>query len=506
MACTMRCRHCGSACATGLPDELTTAEALALSDDLAALGTRLVTLSGGEPLLRDDWHLLARRLTDRGVTVNIISNGWLIDEGAIDRAIEGRLDNIGVSLDGMEATHDFIRCAGSFRRVVASLDRVRSRGIPTAVVTTLMKPNLPDLDALYRLLVDLGVERWQLQIGAPMGSMAEHRDEVIDPEEVATILEFARSKHGEGRLGVVLSDCLGYFTRISTELRAAQFGPGATWTGCPAGRYGLGVRHNGDICGCTSMRDDRFIEGNVRETPLRELWHRPGAFAWNRDRSRESLSGFCRYCQFADLCLAGCSSLRLAMGDEEGEYTHCAHRVAIERLFPKVDAVRSLDRLSARAHRAADLGLFEIADRCLRRALEMAPADPGLLELAGYVSFRIGDWERCRRLNEGILARDPENRYALKGLGLALARLGSIDRGIAALRRAVELSDRDFMDPYHDLAVVLCEQDLLAEAMTVLEAGRELSDDFRRSSDGLYQAVAEELAETVGGIADEVVG
>ena len=75
MACNMRCRHCGSSCATSLPDELTHREALDLCDQLAGLGTRLVTLSGGEPLLRADWHRLAGRLVDAGVTTNIISNG-----------------------------------------------------------------------------------------------------------------------------------------------------------------------------------------------------------------------------------------------------------------------------------------------------------------------------------------------------------------------------------------------------------------------------------------------
>ena len=54
MGCNMRCDHCGSSCEAPLPDELTTAEALALCDDLKKVGLQWITLSGGEPLTRTD--------------------------------------------------------------------------------------------------------------------------------------------------------------------------------------------------------------------------------------------------------------------------------------------------------------------------------------------------------------------------------------------------------------------------------------------------------------------
>ena len=59
MACNMRCGHCGSSCAERLPDELTTDEALRLCDDLAELELKRITLSGGEPFLREDWYKIA---------------------------------------------------------------------------------------------------------------------------------------------------------------------------------------------------------------------------------------------------------------------------------------------------------------------------------------------------------------------------------------------------------------------------------------------------------------
>ncbi len=118
MGCNMRCKHCGSSCETPLPDQLSTEESLALARDIADLGLEWITLSGGEPLIRKDWDLIAAELSSNGVIPNIISNGWMIDEKVLDRAKAADIGTIAISLDGPEETHDYIRKPGSFRRVM----------------------------------------------------------------------------------------------------------------------------------------------------------------------------------------------------------------------------------------------------------------------------------------------------------------------------------------------------------------------------------------------------
>jgi len=118
MACNMRCGHCGSQCTDRHPDELTNDEALQLCDDLAELGLKVVTLSGGEPLMRPDWADIAKRLSQNGIIPNIISNGWLVDDAVIDKALDAGVNTIAVSLDGTSNIHDTIRKKGSFDRVM----------------------------------------------------------------------------------------------------------------------------------------------------------------------------------------------------------------------------------------------------------------------------------------------------------------------------------------------------------------------------------------------------
>ena len=94
MGCNMRCKHCGSSCAEALPDELNTSEALEVCDQLKDLGLKVITLSGGEPTTRSDWHIIAKRLVDNGIITSIITNGWLIDENFIHNAITSGIRSV----------------------------------------------------------------------------------------------------------------------------------------------------------------------------------------------------------------------------------------------------------------------------------------------------------------------------------------------------------------------------------------------------------------------------
>jgi radical SAM protein with 4Fe4S-binding SPASM domain len=63
----------------------------------------------------------------------------------------------------------------------------------------------------------------------------------------------------------------------------------------------------------------RFVEGNVRQKSLREIWNRADAFAYNRLFKEEQLGGFCRVCRLRDVCRGGCSWATYAQGGTGNE-------------------------------------------------------------------------------------------------------------------------------------------------------------------------------------------
>jgi radical SAM protein with 4Fe4S-binding SPASM domain len=224
------------------------------------------------------------------------------------------------------------------------------------------------LPRLKDLLAAWGVGAWQLGLGLFMGNLRNHPEEILDPNDVMDVLEFAWGVDSEGAIRPLVCDSLGYHTRTAETLRQSDPHDETEWLGCPAGRFSLGIRANGNVCGCNALGENGYIEGNIRETSLREIWSRPGAFAWNRNRTREDLTGFCRLCQFADLCLGGCTCVRLTMSGTLTENPYCAHRITMERLFREVEAMTDPKILDARARQARELSLLEVADRCTQRA------------------------------------------------------------------------------------------------------------------------------------------
>ncbi len=83
---------------------------------------------------------------------------------------------------------------------------------------------------------------------------------------------------------------------------------------------------NGDIVGCTSIRNEKMIEGNIRDGSLRDIWFSKDSFLWNRNFKRDDLKGLCRECKYGDMCLGGCSNSRFTLnGTIESENILCSY-------------------------------------------------------------------------------------------------------------------------------------------------------------------------------------
>ena len=174
LACNLRCRHCGSSAGKKRPDELTTDEALAVCDQLPALLVQEVDLIGGEPLLRRDWPLIAGRLTSSGITTKIVTNGLLLEPAILQKMKDAGVGGIGISLDGLEKTHDTLRSyPGLFHQIMHGIHLLQEAEIPTRIVTTVNALNVGELPSLLDLLIRLGIREWQVQPVLRLGRVRE---------------------------------------------------------------------------------------------------------------------------------------------------------------------------------------------------------------------------------------------------------------------------------------------------------------------------------------------
>lgn len=454
MGCNFRCGHCGSSCEGALPGQLTTEEALDLCDQIADIGLKWITLSGGEPLTRLDTPELVKRLSDNGVLVNIITNGWLLDQKMAQKLKESGISTVAISIDGTPEIHDKIRKKGAFEHARQAFDAMKKLGIRTGAVTTITKQNLDILPAMKEELIGMGVDTWQVQIGLPMGNLKQRPDWLLEPKQMRDIIDFCYNTAKEGRIGIYPADCIGYYSMKELETKRISYKSNSysMWDGCNAGVRGFGILHNGDILGCTSIRSKEFIEGNIRERKLRDIWEDEHAFLWRRQMAKEKLSGACKKCVYGSKCLGGCPNTRLTMkGSIYAENEYCAYNLSLKEMEAKYSKCESAPALRELADSLIPQGDFQEASFALKRAQELEPENADTYRAMGYSEFMCGNYEACLAANEKALEINSRDSYSMGGKALALFRLGEKEKGLQIMQEAVALSGGQDPNLLHDL-------------------------------------------------------
>jgi Fe-coproporphyrin III synthase len=129
-----------------------------LLPNLAALSTRTVLLSGGEPLLNPEWAAIARSLRQHGIKVWLLTSGLALAKHA-RRAAE-LFDAITVSLDGTDSqTYRAIRGLDAFDKVCEGIRAVAAHGTPASIRFTVQRANYGHLPAFVDLAKDLRVRQ-----------------------------------------------------------------------------------------------------------------------------------------------------------------------------------------------------------------------------------------------------------------------------------------------------------------------------------------------------------
>jgi len=328
LRCNLRCSHCGSSAGKARPNELTTEEALQLCEDLAELKTQEVCLMGGEPFLRKDWHIIGKKIRDLGMKLMVISNGYNINKDIISKLVELEPHAVSTSLDGSTAEiHDGIRGVnGSFNKVMEYISLSQEAGLPTTVITTVSKLNIEGLPGIRDFLLNKGIA-WQIQVATPEGRFPKKY--ALSKEEYYSVALFIASmqrKYKKGELPVIGAHCFGYHSRKFPCLGLYHI-----WMGCPAGIVVLSIKSDGDIIGCLAA-PNTYIEGNIRDKSIKEIWNDPNAFAYNRNFKLEDLGENCKGCEFGETCRGGCTGLSMGFTGKIHNHPYCFYKIEPELL------------------------------------------------------------------------------------------------------------------------------------------------------------------------------
>ncbi len=356
LRCDLACRHCGSRAGLPREQELSLTEAAEVVRQLAELGTREVSLIGGEAYLNKDWLRIVRLLADAGIRPALTTGARALTRQLCDEAAAAGLIAVSVSVDGLEKTHDTLRAVdGSWAVATQALEHVHASGMAPLANTQINRLNLPELEALATELLDRQVQGWQLQLTGPMGRAADRPEWLLQPYEMldlAEVLERVTARARAAGCTINAGNNLGYFGPIERHIRVAHF------QGCSAGRHVLGIESNGDVKGCPSLPSGPYVGGNVRTSRLRDLWEGQ-TLAFARDRGTSELWGRCSDCYYAATCQGGCSwTSHTALG-RRGNMPWCFHRA---QELDKLGRRERLERVVSAEGKPFDFGLFQLIE------------------------------------------------------------------------------------------------------------------------------------------------
>jgi radical SAM protein with 4Fe4S-binding SPASM domain len=328
LRCDLACRHCGSRAGRARPDELSLDEALGLVEQLANLGTREVTLIGGEAYLYPGYAEVVRAIRANGMSCAVVSGGRGLTPEVASVMADAGVESVSISIDGDQETHDRLRgVEGSYRAALRALETCRALGMQVAVNSQINRLNMRLLEAVLEQVLSLGCHGWQLMLTVPAGRAADEPDVLLQPYDLIELFPLLVVMHERCTAhGVKFlpGNNVGYFGPYEHRLRGAL--RCTSNASCPSGRYVLGIEANGDIKGCPSLPTRGWVGGNVRDHSLEAIWERASALRFTRDRTGAELWGFCATCYYKDECKAGCTWTATSFFEKPGNNPYCHHR------------------------------------------------------------------------------------------------------------------------------------------------------------------------------------
>lgn len=273
--CNQKCLHCGSNAGCNifgraLTDDEIYLTVLRLKADLLENKEKIpfITVTGGEPLLRPNLPELMKRIRELNYKWGMTSNGLLITKEMAQRLRDADMYSIGLSLDGLEETHNWFRqSSNGYKRVLEAFDNLNSVGQKNVMLTTVVnKRNIKELEDLHKLMKDIGCKTWRIINVDPIGRALTNKDLMLDKEDYQYMIEYIVNNQDDPDLNIIFG--CNYYVGLEYERKVRPW-----YFQCQAGTSVASIQYNGDITACLDIeRRPELVFGNVLKDNLYDTW------------------------------------------------------------------------------------------------------------------------------------------------------------------------------------------------------------------------------------------
>lgn len=255
--CGYNCSHCSAAERTN-QDDLSTEDMIQLVQDVQNMGTAIIGITGGEPMLRRDLKEIIGAIDDRSQTI-LFSSGVGMTHEKMRALKEAGLFAVGISLDSSSREEmDRKRgVVGAFDTALKAMKICREVGIYTMAQVVATKENLQSgtLIKTIECAAASGAQEVRVLETLPAGKLLQ-----IDHSAILTLKEREQLR----QMHINLNKKRG-FPKISVFAHTENF----KLFGCGAGTQHSYIDASGNLYPCDFVP---LSFGNVREESITSLW------------------------------------------------------------------------------------------------------------------------------------------------------------------------------------------------------------------------------------------
>lgn len=316
--------------------ELTTEEGKGIISSMAEMNVPVLLFSGGEPLMREDVFELADYARSKGIRTVISSNGTLITKEMASLIKETGLQYVGISIDGMPATHDKFRgIDGAFEMAREGIKNLKEMGVKVGIRFTVNRYNYHELRDVLGFVVDSGVTRFCMYHLVYSGRGKEMAGDDITNEERGELFNILREytteldqKGVEMEVlttdnhvdGILIHRCIEEnMPQRAEEVMELLKMHG----GCSAGTKFANIGPTGNVHPCQFWTNK--VLGNVREKRFSQIWNdTENEFLIKLRNKGAYLKGKCGECKHKDIC-GGCRVRAEAISGDSWQEDPCCY-------------------------------------------------------------------------------------------------------------------------------------------------------------------------------------
>ncbi|MDD4909518.1 MAG: radical SAM protein [Candidatus Omnitrophica bacterium] len=269
--CNLKCRYCfGQYCARKAGSDFNTAQIISIVDELHALGTRVLTVHGGETLLRDDIGEIVDYIKKKGMYIHLVTNGLLLKQKI---GLIRKVDSLCISFDGRQEGHEANRGAGTFKPTLEAIKLAKREGFRLRIHATITKYTKDDIEYLAKLAREIGFFQYFSILYQCGGVTREFQELMLSDEEtkdaIRQIIHWKKKGYPIFTSYRVLENALNWpYPYIKPHLRPEEIPARFKPIDCFYGKSKFIIDADGRVYPCFALMDE-FKPLNIKEVGLK---------------------------------------------------------------------------------------------------------------------------------------------------------------------------------------------------------------------------------------------